>query len=83
MLHLSLLQTLGDFAAIATENARHIKTRHALTITEESTGLSNARHLGCAMVVAMVWSLARTSLGRAAMIVPVCEFVAFWCPRKS
>lgn len=43
---LSLLQALADFAAIALENARHVKAIHELTITDESTGLYNSRHLG-------------------------------------
>jgi diguanylate cyclase (GGDEF)-like protein len=42
---LSLLQALADFAAIAIENARHIKAIHDLTIKDEFTGLYNARHL--------------------------------------
>jgi diguanylate cyclase (GGDEF)-like protein len=42
---LSLLQALGDFAAIAIENARHVKAIHGLTIKDETTGLYNARHL--------------------------------------
>jgi diguanylate cyclase (GGDEF)-like protein len=43
---LSLLQALADFAAIALENARHVSAIHKLTITDERTGLYNARHLG-------------------------------------
>jgi diguanylate cyclase (GGDEF)-like protein len=43
---LSLLQALADFAAIALENARHVRAIHKLTITDEHTGLYNARHLG-------------------------------------
>lgn len=42
---LSLLQALADFAAIAIENARHVKAIHDLTIKDELTGLYNARHL--------------------------------------
>jgi len=42
---LSLLQAFGDFAAIAIENARHVKAIHDLTITDEFTGLYNGRHL--------------------------------------
>ena len=42
---LSLLQALADFAAIAIENARHVKAIHDLTIKDEFTGLYNARHL--------------------------------------
>ena len=41
----ALLQALCDFAAIALENARHVKAIHHLTLTDESTGLYNARHL--------------------------------------
>lgn len=37
--------TLADFAAIAIENARNFKKVQELTITDEHTGLFNARHL--------------------------------------
>jgi diguanylate cyclase (GGDEF)-like protein len=43
---LSLLHALADFAGIALENAQHVKSIHELTITDEHTGLYNARHLG-------------------------------------
>jgi diguanylate cyclase (GGDEF)-like protein len=43
---LSLLHAFADFSAIALENARHVKSIHKLTITDEQTGLYNARHLG-------------------------------------
>jgi diguanylate cyclase (GGDEF)-like protein len=43
---LSLLLAFADFAAIALENARHVKSIHDLTITDDQTGLYNARHLG-------------------------------------
>ncbi len=43
---LSLLHAFADFAAIALENARHVKSIHDLTITDDQTGLYNARHLG-------------------------------------
>lgn len=42
----AVLEALADFAAIALENASHVKRIHELTITDEATGLYNARHLG-------------------------------------
>src|ERR1700746_3585637 len=42
---LSLLEALADFAAIALENARHVKRIHELTITDDCTNLYNARHM--------------------------------------
>ncbi len=43
---LKLLEALSDFAAIALENARHVKRIHELTITDDCTTLYNARHMG-------------------------------------
>src|SRR5258708_61858 len=43
---LNLLEPLADFAAIALENARHVKRIHELTITDDCTTLYNARHMG-------------------------------------
>jgi diguanylate cyclase (GGDEF)-like protein len=40
-----LLQSLCDFAAIAIENARAVERIQELTITDDCTGLYNARHL--------------------------------------
>src|SRR6202451_2054553 len=42
---LALLEALADYAAIAIENARHVKRIHELTITDDCTSLYNARHL--------------------------------------
>jgi diguanylate cyclase (GGDEF)-like protein len=42
---LRLLEALADFAAIALENARHVKRIHELTITDDCTTLYNARHM--------------------------------------
>jgi len=42
---LALLEALADYAAIAIENARHVKKIHELTITDDCTSLYNARHL--------------------------------------
>jgi diguanylate cyclase (GGDEF)-like protein len=39
------LQALCDYAAIAIENARAVERIHELTITDDCTGLFNARHL--------------------------------------
>jgi diguanylate cyclase (GGDEF)-like protein len=36
---------LCDYAAIALENARHVKLIHHLSITDDCTGLFNSRHL--------------------------------------
>ena len=40
-----LLQTLADYAAIAIENARTVRRVQELSITDNCTGLYNARHL--------------------------------------
>lgn len=40
-----MLQALSDYAAIALENARHVQRIHEMTITDDVTGLFNARHL--------------------------------------
>jgi diguanylate cyclase (GGDEF)-like protein len=42
---MALLEALADYAAIAIENARHVKRIHELTITDDCTSLYNARHL--------------------------------------
>ena len=39
------LQALADYAAIAIQNARHVKRIHDLTITDDCTKLYNSRHL--------------------------------------
>jgi diguanylate cyclase (GGDEF)-like protein len=41
----SFLRILCDYAAIAIQNARSVKRIHELTITDDCTGLFNARHL--------------------------------------
>jgi diguanylate cyclase (GGDEF)-like protein len=43
--HEFFLQSLCDFAAIAIENARAVEKIQELTITDDCTGLYNARHL--------------------------------------
>jgi len=40
-----LLQTLADYAAIAIENARAVNRIQELSVTDDCTGLYNARHL--------------------------------------
>jgi diguanylate cyclase (GGDEF)-like protein len=40
-----LLQALADYAAIALQNARHVQRIQEMTITDDCTGLFNARHL--------------------------------------
>ena len=42
---ISFLRILCDYAAIAIENARQVNLIHELTITDDVTGLFNARHL--------------------------------------
>lgn len=42
---LKLLQTIGDYAAIAIENAKNFQKVEALTIRDDLTMLSNSRHL--------------------------------------
>jgi len=41
----SFLRVLCDYAGIALENARQVKLIHQLSITDDCTGLYNARHL--------------------------------------
>src|SRR6201981_2310159 len=43
---LKLLEALSDFAAIALENARHVKRIQELTVEDDCTSLYNARHMG-------------------------------------
>ena len=42
---ISFLRILCDYAAIAIQNARSVQRIHELTITDDCTGLFNARHL--------------------------------------
>jgi diguanylate cyclase (GGDEF)-like protein len=42
---IAFLRVLCDYAGIALENARHVKLVHHLSITDDCTGLFNARHL--------------------------------------
>jgi diguanylate cyclase (GGDEF)-like protein len=42
---LTLLRAVCSYTAIALENARHVKLIHRLTITDDCTGLFNARYL--------------------------------------
>jgi diguanylate cyclase (GGDEF)-like protein len=42
---LKILSTIADYAAIAIENARYFETVRELVITDDLTGLFNARHL--------------------------------------
>jgi diguanylate cyclase (GGDEF)-like protein len=42
---ISFLRVLCDYTAIALQNARQVKLIHQLTITDDCTGLFNARHL--------------------------------------
>lgn len=42
---LEILTTVADYAAIALENARNYEEVHRLTITDDTTGLYNARYL--------------------------------------
>jgi diguanylate cyclase (GGDEF)-like protein len=42
---LAFLRVLCDYAAIALQNARHVRLIHQLTVTDDCTGLFNARHL--------------------------------------
>jgi diguanylate cyclase (GGDEF)-like protein len=41
----SFIRMLSDYAAIAIQNARSVQLIHELTITDDCTGLFNARHL--------------------------------------
>ena len=43
--HIPILGSLTDYAATALENARYVQRIHELTITDDCTGLYNARHL--------------------------------------
>ena len=42
---IAFLRVLCDYAAIGLENARHVRLVHQLSITDDCTGLFNARHL--------------------------------------
>ena len=66
---IALLRVLCDYAAIALENARHVKLIHHLSITDDCTGLFNARHLYTLLEEEIVQHIAATA-SRVVTIVP-------------
>jgi diguanylate cyclase (GGDEF)-like protein len=42
---IAFLRVLCDYSAIALQNARHVRLIHQLSVTDDCTGLFNARHL--------------------------------------
>jgi diguanylate cyclase (GGDEF)-like protein len=58
---IALLRVLCDYAAIALENARHVKLIQHLSITDDCTGLFNARHLYTLLEEEIVQHIAATA----------------------
>ena len=58
---IALLRVLCDYAAIALENARHVKLIQHLSITDDCTGLFNARHLYTLLEKEIVQHIAATA----------------------
>jgi diguanylate cyclase (GGDEF)-like protein len=58
---IALLRVLCDYAAIALENARHVKLIQHLSITDDCTGLFNARHLYTLLEQEIVQHIANTA----------------------
>jgi diguanylate cyclase (GGDEF)-like protein len=58
---IALLRVLCDYAAIALENARHVKLIQHLSITDDCTGLFNARHLYTLLEQEIVQHIAATA----------------------
>jgi diguanylate cyclase (GGDEF)-like protein len=70
---LSFLRVLCDYAAIALENARHVKLIHRLSITDDCTGLFNGRHL----YASLEQEIAAATGGRVVSIQPRFSLVFF------
>jgi diguanylate cyclase (GGDEF)-like protein len=66
---LAFLRVLCDYAAIALENARHVKLIHHLSVTDDCTGLFNARHLYTLLDEEMA-SIASAAAARVVSIAP-------------
>ena len=66
---LAFLRVLCDYAAIALENARHVKLIHHLSVTDDCTGLFNARHLYTLLDEEMA-SIASAASARVVSIAP-------------
>jgi diguanylate cyclase (GGDEF)-like protein len=63
----AFLLVLCNYAAIALENARHVRLIHTLGITDDCTGLFNARHLYTLLEQEVV----QASPGRGARVVSI------------
>jgi diguanylate cyclase (GGDEF)-like protein len=66
----ALLRVLCDYAAIALENARHVKLIHHLSITDDCTGLFNARHLYTLLEQEIAQHTADTALRVVSIVQP-------------
>jgi len=63
----AFLRVLCNYAAIALENARHVRLIHTLGITDDCTGLFNARHL----YTLLEEQVAQATPARGARVVPI------------
>jgi diguanylate cyclase (GGDEF)-like protein len=66
----AFLRVLCDYAAIALENARQVRLIHELGITDDCTGLFNARHLYTQLEAEIASTLPTTSGSRVVPIQP-------------
>jgi diguanylate cyclase (GGDEF)-like protein len=66
----AFLSVLCNYAAIALENARHVRLIHTLGITDDCTGLFNARHLYTVLEAEVV---AASPAARGARVVPIAQ----------
>ena len=64
---LAFLRVLCDYAAIALQNARHVKLIQHLSITDDCTGLFNARHL----YTLLDQEIAKHAAASASRVVPI------------
>jgi diguanylate cyclase (GGDEF)-like protein len=65
----AFLRVLCDYAAIGLQNARHVKLIQHLSITDDCTGLFNARHL----YTLLEQEIAKNSSASASRVVPILQ----------
>jgi diguanylate cyclase (GGDEF)-like protein len=67
---IAFLRVLCDYAAIALENARHVKLIHHLSITDDCTGLFNARQLYTLLEQEIAEQVSKTAFRVVPMVKP-------------
>jgi len=67
---LAFLRVLCDYTAIALQNSRHVKLIHRLSITDDCTGLYNARHLYTLLEQEIVQQVEATNANRDPLTQP-------------